>query len=71
MITPYSESMFRTMKYRPEFPNKGFKTLDEARSWSNRFVHWYNCENQHSSIKFVTPEQCHAGIYLEILKKRK
>jgi len=67
---PYSEAMFRTLKYRPEFPNKGFETLDEAREWSNRFVHWYNHEHQHSGIKFVTPDQCHTGAYLDILKNR-
>lgn len=68
---PYSEAMFRTLKYRPEFPYKGFKTLEEARIWSNQFVHWYNCEHQHSGIKFVTPEQCHTGAHHEILKNRK
>ncbi|QOY35336.2 IS3 family transposase [Anaerobacillus isosaccharinicus] len=68
---PYSEAMFRTLKYRPEFPYKGFKTLEEARTWSNNFVHWYNCEHQHSGIKFVTPDQCHTGAYHEVLKNRK
>jgi putative transposase len=50
---PYSEAMFRTLKYRPEFPYKGFKTLEEARTWSVRFVDWYNCEHLHSGINFV------------------
>jgi putative transposase len=51
---PYSEAMFRTMKYRPEFPYKGFEGLPVAREWTGKFVHWYNCEHQHSGLKFVT-----------------
>jgi hypothetical protein len=62
--------MFRTLKYRPEFPSKGFETLEEARNWSVKFVHWHNFEHQHSGIKFVTPDQCHAGAYIDILKNR-
>jgi transposase len=68
---PYSEAMFRTLKYRPEYPYKGFKTLEEARIWSVKFVHWYNCEHLHSGINFVTPEQCHTGVYIDVLKNRK
>jgi putative transposase len=49
---PYSEAMFRTLKYRPEYPHRGFKTLEEARLWSVKFVHWYNCEHLHSGINF-------------------
>jgi len=68
---PYSEAMFRTLKYRPEFPYKGFETLEAAREWALRFVNWYNCVHLHSGINFVTPEQCHTGAHMEILKKRK
>jgi putative transposase len=68
---PYSEAMFRTLKYRPEYPHRGFKTLEEARLWSAKFVHWYNCEHLHSGINFVTPDQCHTGVYIEVLKNRK
>ncbi len=68
---PYSESIFRTMKYRPEYPYKGFETLESARKWAMRFVNWYNVEHQHSEINFVTPDQCHTGVYIDILKKRK
>jgi putative transposase len=68
---PYSEAMFRTLKYRPEYPHRGFKTLEEARSWSVKFVHWYNCEHLHSGINFVTPDQCHTGVYIDVLKNRK
>jgi putative transposase len=68
---PYSEAMFRTLKYRPEYPYKGFETIEAAREWALRFVNWYNCVHLHSGINFVTPEQCHTGAHLEILKKRK
>lgn len=68
---PYSEAMFRTLKYRPGFPYKGFETLEAARKWSLSFVHWYNCVHLHSGINFVTPEQCHAGNHIDVLNKRK
>ena len=58
---PYAEALFRTAKYRPEFPVKGFAELDAARQWAERFVHWYNDEHRHSGIKYVTPAQRHAG----------
>lgn len=58
---PYAEALFRTAKYRPEFPVKGFADLDAAREWAARFVHWYNEEHRHSAIRYVTPAQRHAG----------
>jgi transposase InsO family protein len=56
----YAESLFRTAKYRPEFPTKGFATLDEARAWAASFVHWYNVDHRHSGIRYVSPAQRHA-----------
>jgi transposase InsO family protein len=67
---PYSESLFRTLKYRPEYPEKLFTDLTAARAWVNGFVRWYNKEHQHSAIKFVTPEQRHLGKDVEILAHR-
>ena len=58
---PYAEALFRTAKYRPEFPVKGFAELDTARQWAAAFVHWYNDVHRHSGIKYVTPAQRHAG----------
>ena len=58
---PYAEALFRTAKYRPEFPVKGFPELDAARDWAARFVEWYNNVHRHSGIKYVTPAQRHAG----------
>ena len=66
-----SESLFRTLKYRPEYPEKGFEDLEVARTWMNDFVRWYNCEHLHSSIKFVTPEDRHTGKDSEVLEGRK
>ena len=57
----FAEALFRTAKYRPEFPLKGFADLDAARQWAGRFVHWYNHEHRHSGIRYVTPAQRHAG----------
>jgi transposase InsO family protein len=57
----YAESIFRTCKYRPNYPYKGFLTLTDAREWVLEFVHWYNVRHHHSGIKFVTPEQRHNG----------
>ncbi len=66
-----AEAFFRTLKYRPGYPSKGFKTLDQARHWVMEFVRWYNTEHQHSAIKFVTPDQRHRGGDEPILQARK
>ena len=68
---PYSEAMFRTMKYRPEYPHEGFESLEAAREWATKFGTWYAYEHQHSGLNFVTPHQVHTGEYIEILAKRK
>lgn len=68
---PYSESLFRTLKYRPEYPEKPFSGLLAARRWVQGFVDWYNTEHLHSAIKFVTPVQRHRGEDIEILARRK
>ncbi|QTX33489.1 transposase [Aminithiophilus ramosus] len=67
----YSESLFRTYKYRPAFPSQGFAGLEEAREWTAAFVRWYNEKHRHSAIGFVTPDARHRGDDVEILKKRK
>jgi len=66
----YAESLFRTAKYRPEFPAKGFANLDAARAWAAAFVQWYNVEHRHSGIRYVSPAQRHAGQDRDILAAR-
>ena len=58
---PFSESLFRTMKYRPEYPSRPFASLEEARAWVAAFVEWYNTQHLHSGIRFVTPDDRHHG----------
>lgn len=66
----YAESLFRTAKYRPEFPAKGFADLNEARTWAAEFVRWYNHDHRHSGIRYVSPAQRHAGEDHTILAAR-
>lgn len=68
---PYSEALFRTLKYRPLWPSHGFLSLDEARVWVTQFVDWYNNQHRHSQIGFVTPNQKHEGKDELLLQKRK
>ena len=67
---PYSESLFRTLKYRPAYPLAPFDDLAAARSWVTTLVQWYNHEHRHSAIRFVTPAQRHAGLDTALLAKR-
>jgi putative transposase len=67
---PYSESLFKTLKYRPDYPDKKFADLDAARQWVGEFITWYNHQHLHSGIKFVTPQQRHLGLDKEILRRR-
>jgi putative transposase len=67
---PYSESLFKTLKYRPEYPMHPFADIAAARSWVTTLVQWYNHEHRHSAIRFVTPGQRHAGLDAAILEQR-
>jgi transposase InsO family protein len=67
---PYSEALFKTLKYHPGFPDKPFDCLEEARSWVEGFQHWYNEVHRHSALKFVTPGQRHRGEDIAILEQR-
>ena len=66
----YAESLFRTCKYRPDYPSKPFASLEQAQEWTQKFVRWYNQEHKHSGLKFVTPAQRHNGQDAVILKRR-
>lgn len=67
----FAESVFKTLKYCPQWPSQGFLTLEESRNWMLSFVRFYNQEHRHSSIRFVTPEQRHDGRDKAILEQRK
>ena len=68
---PYSESLFKTLKYRPQYPLKPFADVTEARQWITGLVEWYNHEHRHSAINFVTPAQRHEGLDEQLLNNRK
>lgn len=68
---PYSEALFRIVKYRPEYPSGSFASIDAAREWVDWFVDWYNHEHLHSGIRFVAPAQRHTGDDVEILENRR
>jgi putative transposase len=68
---PYAESIFRTCKYRPNYPTAGFLDLSQARKWALAFVHWYNNNHRHSGLNFLTPAQRHNGMGQLILQNRK
>ena len=67
---PFAESIFRTLKYRPNFPDKPFASLAAAHQWVEGFVTWYHEEHRHSGISYVTPAQRHAGQHVELLQHR-
>ena len=68
---PFSESLFRTLKYRPEYPSKPFENIEQAQSWVDGFVFWYNTQHLHSSIRYVTPDDRHFGREEHILANRR
>ena len=68
---PFSESLFRTLKYCPTYPKEAFGGQEEARSWVKSFVDWYNNSYFHSGIKFVTPSNRHQNNDVKILLSRK
>lgn len=68
---PFSEALFRTLKYRPEFPSRPFTSIEDARAWVENFVAWYNTTHLHSGIRFVTPDDRHYGRETEILAGRR
>jgi transposase InsO family protein len=67
---PFSESLFRTLKYRPGYPER-FETIDDAKDWIRKFTDWYNTAHRHSGIGFVTPQQRRSGADIAILETRR
>jgi len=66
---PYSEAQFKTLKYRPDFPER-FGSIEDARAFSRGFFRWYNCEHYHTGIGLLTPETVHYGRAHEVIQKR-
>ena len=66
---PYSESQFKTMKYRPEFPSR-FGSIEDARAFCVKFFDWYNREHRHTGIGLLTPEMVHYGMASEVVAAR-
>ena len=66
---PFSESQFKTMKYRPDFP-KHFDTIEDARAWAQQFFHWYNHQHHHSGLVLLTPAQVHSGQAEHVIQQR-
>lgn len=66
----FSEALFKTLKYCPEYPSKPFESINQAIAWVEKFVYWYNNIHRHSGIKFVTPNERHQGLDQEILSNR-
>lgn len=66
---PYSESQFRTMKYRPEFPDR-FGCIQDSRAFCQQFFLWYNQEHRHSGISLLTPAMVHFGEAPKVLAQR-
>ena len=67
---PYSESLFRTLKHTPRYPQMPFDSIAAAAAWVGAFVAWYNAEHRHSGIRFVTPDERHYGLEAQILAQR-
>jgi putative transposase len=66
---PYSESQFKTLKYRPDFPER-FGSIEDARAFCSPFFRWYNGEHYHSGIGFLTPAAVHYGNAEQMIKER-
>lgn len=66
---PYSESQFKTLKYRPDFPAR-FGSIEDARAFCVRFFEWYNAHHRHSGIALLTPEAVHFGTHHVVVKSR-
>jgi putative transposase len=66
---PYSEAQFKTLKYRPDFPER-FGSVEDARSFCQDFFPWYNTEHRHTGIGLLTPEALHYGLAEEVRTAR-
>jgi putative transposase len=66
---PYSEAQFKTMKYRPDYPDR-FGSIQDARAWARPFFYWYNHEHYHTGLALLTPATVHYGQAQAVLERR-
>ncbi len=66
---PFSEAQFKTLKYRPDYPER-FESLADAREWVTAFFDWYNNEHRHSSLGLMTPAAVHWGLDHQLTLQR-
>jgi putative transposase len=66
---PFSEAQFKTMKYRPDYPDR-FGSPQDARQWTHPFIHWYNNEHRHTSLGLMTPATVHYSLAAELTVQR-
>jgi putative transposase len=66
---PYSESQFKTMKYRSDYPDR-FGSIQDARAWAREFFHWYNHDHHHTGLGLMTPATVHFGQAQQVTDQR-
>ena len=66
---PFSEAHFKTLKYRPDYPNR-FDDITHARAWMREFVDWYNNHHHHTALALLTPATVHSGQTLAVVARR-
>jgi putative transposase len=66
---PYSEAQFKTLKYRPDYPDR-FDAIDQARNWSQSFFKWYNTDHRHTGLGLMTPAAVHFGQTEKLIQHR-
>ena len=66
---PYSEAQFKTLKYRPDYPDR-FGSIDQARTWTQTFFHWYNSDHRHTGLGLMTPAAIHFGQAQKLIQHR-
>jgi len=66
---PYSEAQFKTMKYRPDYPER-FGSIEDARAWARLFFDWYNHEHRHTGLALMTPATVHHGLAEQVTERR-
>jgi putative transposase len=66
---PFSEAQFKTMKYRPDYPQR-FGSIEDARAWARGFISWYNQEHRHTALALMAPATVHYGLAAQVNERR-